>query len=231
MRTTVHAAAPGRVNLIGEHTDYNGGFVLPMAIPQQTRVELTSRDDRLVRAHSDKATPDAEYELGHERRADAWFDYIQGVTWALQQHAFELGGFDVEISSDVPLGGGVSSSASLEVALLRALRQGFQLELDDVRLARLGQFAENDFVGARCGIMDQMSASLADAQTALFLDTRSLELLRSRRRTARRAATARPHISRPRTGDAATRAPGSTGPPRDHRGRTRPGGGRRARGW
>jgi len=178
MPRTVHAAAPGRVNLIGEHTDYNGGFVLPMAIPQQTRVELTPRDDRLVRAHSDNATPDITYELGQERRVGAWFDYVQGVSWALEQDGFELRGFDVSINSDVPLGGGVSSSASLEVALLRALRTAFELDLDDVRLARLGQIAENDFVGARCGIMDQMSASLADAQTALFLDTRSLEFRR-----------------------------------------------------
>jgi galactokinase len=178
MPRTVHAAAPGRVNLIGEHTDYNGGFVLPMAIPQQTRVELTPRDDRLVRAHSDNATPDITYELGLERRVGAWFDYVLGVIWALEQDGFELRGFDVSINSDVPLGGGVSSSASLEVALLRALRTAFELDLDDVRLARLGQIAENDFVGARCGIMDQMSASLADAKTALFLDTRSLEFRR-----------------------------------------------------
>jgi galactokinase len=179
MAVTVHASAPGRVNLIGEHTDYNGGFVLPMAIPQQTHVELTHRADRLVRAHSDNAAPDATYELGHERRLGTWVDYVQGVTWAIHQAGVgRLEGFDANIRSDVPLGGGLSSSASLEVALLRALREAFELDLDDVRLALLGQTAENEFVGARCGIMDQMAATMADTRTALFLDTRSLEFRR-----------------------------------------------------
>jgi galactokinase len=173
---TVTAKAPGRVNLIGEHTDYNGGFVLPTAIPQHTRIILSPRPDTTVMARSANAQPEATYELGHEAPKHQWFDYVQGVTWAVQQAGHSLDhGFDIDIQSDVPLGGGLSSSASLEVALLRALRQVFNLELDDVALARLGQIAENDFVGARCGIMDQMSASLADTRTALFLDTRSLE--------------------------------------------------------
>src|SRR5215207_2230097 len=178
MGDTVHAAAPGRVNLIGEHTDYNGGFVLPTAIPQHTRVALTRRDDRQVRAHSANATPDATYAIGREERLGTWADYVQGVTWAVGQAGFDLSGFDVVVESDVPLGGGLSSSASLEVALLRALRDAFALELDDTRLALLGQTAENEFVGARCGIMDQMAVNLADTRTALFLDTRSLEYRR-----------------------------------------------------
>jgi galactokinase len=172
----VVATAPGRVNLIGEHTDYNGGFVLPTAIPQHTRVELSRRSDTTVTARSANAQPEATYQLGNEAAAHQWFDYVQGITWAVQHAGHSLtSGFDVNIESDVPLGGGLSSSASLEVALLRALRQAFDLDLDDVALARLGQVAENDFVGARCGIMDQMSASLADTHAALFLDTRSLE--------------------------------------------------------
>jgi len=175
--TVFRAAAPGRVNLIGEHTDYNGGLVLPMAIPLQTRVELRPRTDRHVIAHSRDASPDGSYVLGEEQRAGQWFDYIQGVTWALRTAgsvALEAG-FGLDISSDVPLGGGLSSSAALEISLLRAVRSAFQLDLDDTTMARLGQLAENDFVGARCGIMDQMAASLADSHTALFLDTRSLE--------------------------------------------------------
>jgi galactokinase len=178
------ASAPGRVNLIGEHTDYNGGFVLPTTIPQQTRVELTpSEVGRLARARS-AAAPDAdagwaEVALGAEQRRGDWFDYIQGLTWALRDAGFVLPhGFDLEITSDVPLGAGLSSSASLEVAVLRAIRVAFALDLDDVALARLGQRAENEFVGARCGIMDQMAASLADANSALFLDTRSLDFRR-----------------------------------------------------
>jgi galactokinase len=175
----VQAAAPGRVNLIGEHTDYNGGFVLPTAIPQQTHVELTPRADQYVRAQSANAAGTGEFVLGQERQRGDWVDYVQGVTWALRQAGFaDLHGFELAVSSDVPLGAGLSSSAALEVALLRAIRQACDLQLEDVRLAQLGQIAENDFVGARCGIMDQMAATLSDGATALFLDTRSLEFRR-----------------------------------------------------
>ena len=178
--SVVRAAAPGRVNLIGEHTDYNGGFVLPTAIPQHTVVELTRRADRRVEAQSTNDKIRGGYVLGQEQARGDWLDYVQGVTWALREADFpRLEGFDLSISSDVPLGAGLSSSASLEVACLRAIRQAFELEnLDDVTLAQLGQTAENDFVGAHCGIMDQMAASLADGSTALFLDSRSLEFRR-----------------------------------------------------
>jgi galactokinase len=178
--SVVRAAAPGRVNLIGEHTDYNGGFVLPTAIPQRTRVELFPRDDRTVLARSSNTSEVADtFSLGQEHRRGDWLDYVQGVTWALRVKRFgELGGFELHVSSDVPLGAGLSSSAALEVAVLRALREAFGLVLDDVNLALLGQFSENEFVGARCGIMDQMAATLADDTTALFLDTRSLEFRR-----------------------------------------------------
>jgi galactokinase len=173
------AAAPGRVNLIGEHTDYNGGFVLPTTIPQQTHVTLTPRSDHVVAARSANASESAAYVLGEERRRGDWIDYVQGLTWALLTSGFTgFDGFDLTVSSDVPLGAGLSSSAALEVAVLRAIRAASHLELDDVTLAQLGQRAENDFVGARCGIMDQMAASLADSVSALFLDTRSLEFRR-----------------------------------------------------
>lgn len=151
---------------------------MPTAIPQQTHVELTPRSDHRVRASSANAAPDGEYVLGHEVRRGDWLDYVQGITWALRGAGLELTGFDVHLRSDVPLGAGLSSSASLEVSLLRALRQAFALDLDDVRLAQVGQTAENDFVGARCGIMDQMAATLADLGTALYLDTRTLEYRR-----------------------------------------------------
>jgi galactokinase len=174
------ASAPGRVNLIGEHTDYNGGFVLPTTIPQNTSVTLIRRDDALVRVRSDQASSGwLEYRLGHEEQRGTWLDYVQGVTWALREARYALPiGFELDIRSDVPLGAGLSSSAALEVALLRAMRQEFGLDLTDVNLALLGQRAENDFVGARCGIMDQMAATLADAGSALFLDTRSLDYRR-----------------------------------------------------
>ena len=173
----VRADAPGRVNLIGEHTDYSGGFVLPLAIPQRTRAELAKRDDLQVRAWSANVQVEdvEEYALGEESRSHGWLDYVQGVTQVLRLAGHEIRGFELRIESDVPLGSGLSSSAALEVALLRALREAFGLEIDDVQLALFGQKAENDFVGAPVGIMDQMAASLADESTALFLDTRSLQ--------------------------------------------------------
>jgi galactokinase len=175
---STRASAPGRVNLIGEHTDYNGGFVLPTPIPQHTRVELSPRADRVVHARSDRAPDAGQYLLEHEQPRGDWLDYVQGVTWVLRDAGWKLTGFDATITSDVPPGAGLSSSAALEVALLRAIRGALGLDLDDAHLALLGQRAENEFVGARCGIMDQMAASLAEAGTALFLDTRSLAFRR-----------------------------------------------------
>jgi len=173
----VTADAPGRVNLIGEHTDYNGGFVFPIATPQRTRIALAPRSDQMVRAWSrDVGDEQAhiEYRLGEEAHAGHWGDYIAGVTASLREWGVPCGGFDARIESDLPLGGGLSSSASLEVALLRGLRAMFSLELDDVVLAKIAQRAETGLVGAPVGIMDQMAASLADEHAALFLDTRSL---------------------------------------------------------
>ena len=176
--TEVVAAAPGRVNVIGEHTDYNGGFVLPAAIPQTTQVEIARRPDRIVRAWSEQFASEepSEYRLGGEAPGRGWLDYVAGVTGALASGGPGelLGGFDVRISSRVPPGAGLASSAALEVALLRALREAFALPLDDVALALVGQRAENEFVGAPVGIMDQMAASLACPGSALFLDTRAL---------------------------------------------------------
>jgi galactokinase len=171
------AEAPGRVNLIGEHTDYNGGFVLPTAIPQKTRAEVARRADAKVRAASaseDGGRP-AEYELGSESRRRGWIDYVQGVTAELARRGLPVSGFDLWVSSTVPTGAGLSSSAALEVSVLRALRDLFGLALDDVSLALAGQRAENDLVGAPVGVMDQMASTLAAQGIALFLDTRSLE--------------------------------------------------------
>jgi galactokinase len=174
---TVWGDAPGRVNLIGEHTDYNGGFVFPIATPQRTRIAVAPRTDQLVRAWSRDVgddRPGIEYRLGEETRAGHWGDYVAGVTESLRRSGQVIAGFDARIESDLPLGGGLSSSASLEVALLRALRGLFGVRLDDVALAKIAQQAETDLVGAPVGIMDQMAASLADSHAALFLDTRSL---------------------------------------------------------
>jgi galactokinase len=169
------ADAPGRVNLIGEHTDYNGGFVLPAALPQRTRVGLAPRPGRHVRAASTRAGGGThEYELGAEQKGRGWIDYVQGATALLAAEGHRLEGFDLFVESEVPVGGGLSSSAALGIALLRALRQAFGLPHDDVQLARLWQQVENRFVGAQVGIMDPLACALAAPGTALFLDAQSL---------------------------------------------------------
>jgi galactokinase len=174
----ISASAPGRVNLIGEHTDYNGGFVLPTPIPQRTLVQLSTRIDDRVRVWSREVGKWEEYRLGEERRRGDWLDYVMGCTHAARTagHAFQ--GFVLRIASDVPLGGGLGSSAALEVAILRAMRDAFALALDDVQLALLGQRAENELVGAPVGAMDQLCASLGERGAALFIDMRSVELRR-----------------------------------------------------
>jgi galactokinase len=174
---SVRASAPGRVNLIGEHTDYNGGFVLPTIIPQRTIVELLPRPGGAVRALSVNvgAPTPFVYIVGTESRRGRWTDYLQGITWVLSDAGFAVGGADILIESTVPLGGGLSSSAALEIALLRAFREAFSLPIGDVQMATLGQRAENQFVGAPVGVMDQMACTLAGDGEALFLDTRSLE--------------------------------------------------------
>jgi galactokinase len=166
--------APGRVNLIGEHTDYNGGFVLPAAIPQRTRVELAPAGGRDVDVFSETVGERQRYRLGDERPGRGWLDYVQGITCVAASAGHRLGGFTARIDSTVPLGSGLSSSAALEISLLRALRDAFGLTLADEDMARLGQRAENEFVGAPVGIMDQMAAMFADESHALFLDTRTL---------------------------------------------------------
>jgi galactokinase len=171
----VTADAPGRVNLIGEHTDYHDGFVMPSAVPQRTTVVLTLRADRRVHATSTQMSGEPfEYTLGGERRGAGWADYVQGLTWVLAKEGVRIDGFDLHVDSDVPLGSGLSSSAALEVAALRALRIAYELSISDVVLARMAQRAEVEFVGAPVGIMDQMACSLAGERDALFLDTRSL---------------------------------------------------------
>jgi galactokinase len=163
------------VNLIGEHTDYQEGFVMPSAVPQRTRTTLTVRDDPRVRLSSGQKPGEIfEFTLGDERRRGEWGDYVQGLTRELANRRFKLCGFDLRIESTVPVGSGLSSSAALEVATLRAIRVAFELPLDDVEIARIAQRAEVDFVGAPVGIMDQMASSLATERAALFLDTRSL---------------------------------------------------------
>jgi galactokinase len=152
-----------------------------VAIPQTTEVEIAPSDGGRVRVWSDQFAEDGlvEYELGAERRERTWSDYVRGVTHVLASSGVDRG-FDARIVSRVPLGSGLSSSASLEIALGRALRDLYGLSLDDLQLARAAQRAENEFVGAPVGIMDQMACLLADERAALFLDTRDLTFERVR---------------------------------------------------
>jgi galactokinase len=173
------ASAPGRVNLIGEHTDYHDGFVLPTVLPQRTTVQIRGRADRIVRAWSASMPAGIQvYELGRETARRGWIDYVQGTTALLDRRGIDVMGFDLHITSTLPVGAGVSSSAALEIALLRALRQAGRLALDDVEIARVAQQVETDFVGAPIGIMDQMACSVGRDGEALFLDTRTLQFER-----------------------------------------------------
>jgi galactokinase len=169
------ASAPGRVNLLGEHTDYNDGLVLPIAIPQRTQVALRTRADRQVHVRSAAFAQSAcWYPLGSEARQHDWSDYVRGVTYSLDRAGLRVGGFEGAFASNVPVGAGLSSSAALEVALLRGLRQLFALPLDDLALAKVAQWGENNLVGAPVGILDPLACSLAEADAALFVDIRSL---------------------------------------------------------
>ncbi|MDQ1593382.1 MAG: galactokinase [Pyrinomonadaceae bacterium] len=169
--------APGRVNLIGEHTDYNEGFVLPMAIDRETCVAARPRADRVVRIFSVNLNEHAEFDLDQpgERERGLWLDYVEGVAQALERRGVRLGGADLALSSDVPVGAGLSSSAALEVSAGLALASVSGREVDPVELALAGQEAEHTYVGAKVGIMDQFIAALGRAGHALLIDCRTLE--------------------------------------------------------
>ena len=169
--------APGRVNLIGEHTDYNGGFVMPVAIDRETRVLCTPRGDRQIEVISRHYGETVRFSIDEAAPTAArhWSDYVRGVSVILQDAGFRLCGTNLLIDQTVPIGSGLSSSAAIEVAAARALLGNAGLEVDPVRLASLCQRAENEFVGARCGIMDQFIACCGRAGHALLLDCRSLE--------------------------------------------------------
>jgi galactokinase len=169
--------APGRVNLIGEHTDYNDGFVMPAAIELYCWVAIAEREDRRLAIRSENLQETAEVELdqSHPQRRKLWSDYVQGVAVVLEQSGRRLRGANLLIHSEVPIGSGLSSSAAIEVASGLALLGNSSMELNRLELARLCQRAENEFVGARCGIMDQFTACFGQMKHALLLDCRSLE--------------------------------------------------------
>lgn len=176
-RPTAVSAAPGRVNLIGEHLDYNEGHVLPVAIDRTIMVAFAARPDGRVRLYSLDFDQESAFDLqGIEKDPDApWSDYVRGVAWALREAGHRLSGLDAALQGDVPIGAGLSSSAALEVAALGTFEAASGLRLDRRDLALLGQRAENGFVGVSCGVMDQMAAALGRTGHALLIDCRSLE--------------------------------------------------------
>jgi galactokinase len=169
--------APGRVNLIGEHTDYNDGFVMPAAIGFYCWVGARSRRDRKLVVYSDEFRDQVEVGLSADglRPSHTWSDYSVGVAAQLEKSGFRLTGANVLIHGDVPIGAGLSSSASIEVGTALALAAESGLSIDRTRLAQICQQAENDFVGMRCGIMDQFISLHGRANHALMLDCRSLD--------------------------------------------------------
>jgi galactokinase len=169
--------APGRVNLIGEHTDYNDGFVMPVAIDFFTQIILFPLDTRALEFYSDnfKEKVVLDFDNLPKSRSRHWSDYVVGVALMLIGEGHELRGARLMISSNVPIGSGLSSSAALEVATAYALAMTSDLKIERVELAKLCRRAENEFVGARVGIMDQFVSFFAETDKALLLDCRSLE--------------------------------------------------------
>jgi galactokinase len=170
--------APGRVNLIGEHTDYNDGFVRPMALEFAMEMAGRRRDGPEVRVHSVDYAQSVAFPIDRLIERDPlhpWSNYVRGVLWALAQAGVKLQGMDLAFGGSIPQGAGLSSSAALEVATAEVARALLGFEIQGPRLARLCQHAENDFVGMKCGIMDQFISLMGRADHALFLDCRSLE--------------------------------------------------------
>ncbi len=169
--------APGRVNLIGEHTDYNDGFVLPIAIDRDIMIASRRREDLTVRLYSLDYNQLVEFGLGEIKFDDdkKWSNYPRGVTYFLQESEYAISGLDAVITGNVPIGAGLSSSAAMEVATAFTFEKICGLSIDPVEMALLCQKAENKFVGVNCGIMDQFISRLGKKDHALLLDCRNLE--------------------------------------------------------
>ena len=167
--------APGRVNLIGEHTDYNDGFVMPLAIDRATWIALRPRDRAIVRLHSLEQNETTEFSIAQlEKGPSSWREYPKGVAWALGEEGYELRGWEGVSVSDVPIGAGLSSSASFELAIARAFIVVGGADWQPRKMALLCQKAENHWVGVNCGIMDQMVAAIGEEDHAVMIDCRDL---------------------------------------------------------
>jgi galactokinase len=172
------ARAPGRVNLIGEHTDYNDGFVLPMAIERAAYIALRPREDRQVVVHAlDFGADVAQFDLDDIQKRDLdWAEYVQGMAWAMQEAGYTLRGWEGVVAGNVPIGAGLSSSAALEMATARAFCAISDIAWDAAVMAKLGQRTENGWIGVQSGIMDQMISAGAVEGSALLIDCRHLTL-------------------------------------------------------
>ena len=174
MDTRTHRViSPGRVNLIGDHTDYTGGYVLPVATDLHTQLAASPADE--VTVYSEATDDRRSFAVDDEQPSGDWTDYVKGCYAVLREEGYAPGGFDGDLSGTLPLGSGLSSSASLELAVVAFLNDAYSLGLSRERMARLSQRVENDFVGVSCGIMDQFAVALGQSGHALHLDTGSLE--------------------------------------------------------
>ena len=169
--------APGRVNIIGEHTDYNDGFVLPVAIDRYITVSVRRNNTDTVRICSIDFNSINKFSLFDEKKYDvtSWVNYPKGVVITLQKAGYKLAGFDAVFTGNIPLGGGLSSSAALEIVFVVALNSIFNLRLDKLKMIKLARRSENEFVGVNCGIMDQFISMMGKENHALLLDCRSLD--------------------------------------------------------
>jgi galactokinase len=167
--------APGRVNLIGEHTDYNDGFVLPMAIDRALWIALRPREDRRVLLHSIDYQGPADFSLDDFQHGKGWTEYVKGIAWALKDEGYAINGWEGVITGDVPIGAGLSSSAALEMCLARAFWAVSEWAWDGTQMAKLAKKADNQWVGIQSGIMDQMISAEGRQGHAVLIDCRSLD--------------------------------------------------------
>lgn len=169
--------APGRVNLIGEHTDYNDGFVLPMAIDRAVWIAVHPRKDNRVQLYSLDFDQSLDFDLDDFSRMDSgWGEYVKGTAWALKENGYLLAGWEGIIAGDIPIGAGLSSSAAIELATAKVFSLVSGFDWEPKRVAGIAQRAENDWVGVNCGIMDQMIVAAGEPGRALLIDCRSLDL-------------------------------------------------------
>lgn len=173
-RKSIHALAPGRINIIGEHTDYNDGYVLPVTVDRYVQATVSERQGSSIRVFSEEEGT-CEFDSQTISRSNNWCDYVKGICWVLKEEkAVLLPGMEVRIISTVPQGSGLSSSAALEVAVLIAMDELLKLGLSEEEKYILARRAENDFVGVKCGVMDQFAAVMGKERHAIFLDTQSM---------------------------------------------------------